>query len=133
MADPQTVRTAGEDGDLADVERRRLRALVAADLVAADDLHANDFQLITPRGNSVSKDEYVGAIASGNMNYLLWKPEEMDVRVHLGAGCLRYRSTIKIASPVRRAGQHGSGTPISTRNRTDDGGSFGRSATQTSS
>ena len=26
---------------------------------------------------------------------LLWEPEEIDVRVHDDAGCLRYRSTIK--------------------------------------
>jgi hypothetical protein len=34
------------DQDLAEMERRRLRALVNADLGVADELHADDFQLI---------------------------------------------------------------------------------------
>ncbi len=87
--------TDKEADDLANVERRRLRALVDVDLVAADELHAHDFQLITPGGDSLSKDEYLGAVASGEVDYLLWEPEEIDVRVHDDAGCLRYRSTIK--------------------------------------
>jgi uncharacterized protein DUF4440 len=96
VADPETVGTAGDKGDLGEVERRRLRALVDADLAAADELHADDFQLITPSGDSYSKDEYLAAIASGTVNYLLWEPQEIDVRVHLDAGCVRDRSTIKI-------------------------------------
>ena len=97
MADRETGATTGEEADhLADVERRRLRALVDVDLVAADELHAHDFQLITPGGDSFSKDAYLGAVASGDINYVLWEPEEIEVRVHLDAGCLRYRSTIKI-------------------------------------
>ncbi len=85
-----------EERDLADVERRRLRALVDADLVAADELHSDDFQLITPGGIPLTKDEYLGAIASGSVNYLLWEPDAIDARVHLDAGCLRYRSTIHV-------------------------------------
>lgn len=64
-----------EERDLADVERRRLRALVDADRVAADELHSDDFQLITPGGIPLTKDEYLGAIASGSVNYLLWEPD----------------------------------------------------------
>ncbi|HEU5326140.1 MAG TPA: nuclear transport factor 2 family protein, partial [Candidatus Limnocylindria bacterium] len=36
-------------------ERRRLRALVDADLPTADALHADDYELITPGGSSLSK------------------------------------------------------------------------------
>lgn len=52
-------------------ERERLRALVAADVEAAGRLHADDFQLINPLGGSLSKAEYLGAIASGEINYLI--------------------------------------------------------------
>jgi hypothetical protein len=82
--------------ELADVERRRLRALVDADLAVADQLHADDFQLITPSGGSLSKEEYLQSVASGDVNYLAWDSGEIDARVSGDAGCLRYRSTIKI-------------------------------------
>jgi hypothetical protein len=50
---------------LPDTERRRLRALVSADTAAAAPLHVEDYQLITPNGAALSKDGYLGAIASG--------------------------------------------------------------------
>lgn len=54
--------------DLADVERRRLRELVDADLTVAYELHASDFHLITPSGDSLTKDEYLQGISSGEIN-----------------------------------------------------------------
>jgi uncharacterized protein DUF4440 len=78
------------------LERRRLRALVDADLAVADRLHADDFQLITPAGDSLLKEEYLQHVASGEVDYLVWDPEQIDVRVHDDAACLRYRSTITI-------------------------------------
>ena len=44
------------------IERNRLRALVHSDMVAADSLHAADFQLINPFGGAMSKDQYLGRI-----------------------------------------------------------------------
>jgi uncharacterized protein DUF4440 len=90
--------------DLAETERRRLRALVDADLALADRFHADDFQLITPGGDALSKDEYLGGIASGSLDYLAWDPEEIDARVLRDSGCLRYRSTIKILVDGREIG-----------------------------
>ena len=81
---------------LADLERRRLRALVEVDLVVASELHAEDFQLITPGGACYSKDEYLGAVARGDVDYRRWEADEIDARVSGDAGCLRYRSTISI-------------------------------------
>ena len=81
---------------LADIERRRLRALVGADLKEAEELHADDFRLVTPGGDSLSKEEYLGGVASGSIDYLRWEPEEIEVRVRADAGCVRYRSTIEI-------------------------------------
>jgi hypothetical protein len=80
--------------DLAALERRRLRALVEADLTTADRLHAKDFQLVTPGGAVYSKDEYLQGVSSGEIDYLLWEPEEIQALVRGDAGCLRYRSTI---------------------------------------
>jgi hypothetical protein len=90
--------------DLAESERRRLRALVDADLALADQLHADDFQLITPGGDALSKEEYLEVIASGSVNYVAWDPEEIDARVLGDSGCLRYCSTIKIVVDGREFG-----------------------------
>jgi hypothetical protein len=90
--------------DLAAVERRRLRALVDADLAVANRLHADDFQLVTPSGNSLSKEEYLQLVASGEIDYLVWEPGEIDARVHDDSACLRYRSTIKIIVDGRESG-----------------------------
>jgi hypothetical protein len=71
-ARPRPVRSAevvSEDRAEADslraTERERLRALVAADVARARDLHADDFQLINPRGGVLTKEQYLGGIASG--------------------------------------------------------------------
>jgi len=80
--------------DLAGLERRRLRALVDVDVDVANELHAHDFQLITPSGTVYSKNEYLQGVASGEINYLLWEPEDIRALVRGDGGCLRYRSTI---------------------------------------
>ena len=89
---------------LAELERRRLHALVAADLVAADTLHAEDFQLVTPGGDALSKDEYLAGIASGEIDYRRWEAETIDAHVRGEAGCVRYRSTIEITVDGRELG-----------------------------
>jgi hypothetical protein len=93
---PPHGRETADEKELAEVERQRLLALVAADVRAADALHANDFQLVTPAGNTYSKDEYLGDVASGEVDYQQWEPETIEARVRGDAGCVRYRSTIKI-------------------------------------
>lgn len=50
-------------------ERQRLRALVEVNIAFANQLHADDFQLIPPSGRPLSKEEYLGAVASGVINY----------------------------------------------------------------
>jgi hypothetical protein len=78
-------------------ERERLRALVQADLEVARRLHADDFQLINPRGESLSKEQYLGGVASGELDYVVWEPESsIDVRVHGDAAVIRYRSKLEI-------------------------------------
>lgn len=85
--------TADQIGDM---ERERLRALVDADVETADRLHAEDFQLINPFGSSLSKDEYLGAIASGDINYLVWKPGDIEVKFYGDAAVIRYQAELQI-------------------------------------
>ena len=86
---------ASRADDLRDTERTRLRALIAGDVETARDMHADDFQLINPAGESISKAAYLSMIASGDLRYLVWDPE--DIAVHLfgkDAAAIRYRSVI---------------------------------------
>lgn len=92
-ADP----AATDDADwLRETERARLRALVSADMGQARPLHAPDFQLITPIGATLSRDEYLGAIASGQIRYLTWEPADIAVRLYDGAAVLRYRAQLEV-------------------------------------
>jgi hypothetical protein len=77
-------------------ERQRLRAQVEANVEVARQLHADDFQLINPRGESFSKDQYLGGIASGEFDYLVWEPESIEVRVYGEGAVIRYRSQLEI-------------------------------------
>jgi hypothetical protein len=52
------------------IERARLRSLVNADVATARRLHADDFELINPVGGTLSKEQYLRDIASGELDYL---------------------------------------------------------------
>lgn len=93
---PDTVETSGTTELLRELERARLRALVAADLDRARVLHASDFQLITPMGATLSKDQYLGAVASGQIRYLAWDPSDIAVRLYSTAAVMRYRAQLEV-------------------------------------
>jgi hypothetical protein len=91
MSDAQT-----EEDNIREIERGRLRALVAADVATAQPLHADDFQLITPIGVALSREEYLGAIAAGQIKYLAWEPGDIAVRLHGTAAVIRYRARLEV-------------------------------------
>ena len=93
--------------DLRATERERVRSLVEGDVETARRLHADDFQLINPAGVTLSKTEYLDQIASGNLDYLIWEPEAMEVRLYGGAATIRYRAQAQAIAtgqktPLRR-------------------------------
>jgi Domain of unknown function (DUF4440) len=80
---------------LPDIERLRLQALVRADLDAAGPLHADNYQLITPNGSEMTKDDYLRAIAAGQLRYQVFEPvSEMAVLGDGPVAVLRYRAHI---------------------------------------
>lgn len=82
---------------LREVEHRRLRSLVAPDLRVAERLHADDYELITPGGATMSKREYLDGIASGELDYSVFEPiSVIRVRLFDNAAVLRYRVRIEI-------------------------------------
>ena len=77
------------------IERRRLRALVDKDLATAEQLHADDYELITPLGVALTKEQYLGAIGSGQLDYVRFEPvSEITVRLSSDCAVLRYQAAI---------------------------------------
>jgi Domain of unknown function (DUF4440) len=88
-------------------ERERLRALVDGDLDVVRKLHADDFQLITPVGDTYSKEEYLAGIEFGGLNYILWEPvSPIRVRVYDDAAVIRYRSELELPGAGRQRYWH---------------------------
>ena len=79
------------------IERQRLRALVDGDMTTASRLHADDFELINPRGGTLSKEQYLRDVASGDLNYLEWEPGEMRVRLYGNSAVIRYQAHLKVS------------------------------------
>jgi hypothetical protein len=78
--------------DLRQIERTRLHALVVADTRTAGRLIAPDFQLINPGGAPSGRDEYLGAIAARDIDYLAFEPtSHIVVRRSGDSAALRYQ------------------------------------------
>ena len=83
-----------------ELERRRLRSLVAPDLEVARALHADDYQLVTPGGATLTRDEYLGQIASGHLRYTTFEADsEVAVQVFSDAAAVRYVARIRVEFP----------------------------------
>jgi hypothetical protein len=80
------------------LERSRLRALVERNIDLARQLHAADFQLITPTGHLYLGDQYLREIETGKLKYRAWDPDEMEVRMHANVTLLRYQARLEVDS-----------------------------------
>jgi Domain of unknown function (DUF4440) len=86
---------ADESEALEAIERRRLRALVTRDMDSAWAVHAEDYQLVTPHGGVLSREEYLGSIASGQLAYHSFDLVSEVSVLHCGhLAVLRYRVRI---------------------------------------
>lgn len=94
-----TASSLAQDGadQLRAIEHDRLRSLVDADMPAARRYHADDFQLINPDGGTLSKEQYLGRIADGSLNYIEWEPEEIRARLHGNSAVIRYKAHLKLS------------------------------------
>jgi ketosteroid isomerase-like protein len=88
--------TGTDEDAIRQLERERLRALVSADMDRAADLHAEDFQLINPAGRAYTKAEYLGDIASGEIDYRVWEPGEIAVLLQSDVAIVRYQAEMEI-------------------------------------
>lgn len=96
MANDVTTELMNAD-HLRALERTRLHALVTGNMEVAAPLHADDFQLITPTGAALSKEEYLGAIAAGDLTYRTFEPDgSIAVRLSGEMAVIRYRSRLEV-------------------------------------
>jgi len=83
--------------ELRALEQRRTKALVERDMDLARQLHAPDYELVTPGGRTYGKDDYLGEIASGVLTYHVFEPaSDIAVRIVGDAAAVRYRAHIVI-------------------------------------
>jgi hypothetical protein len=73
------------------LELTRLKSLVDANIEVAKPLHADDFQLITPDGSEYDKQQYLGEIESGVLDYKIWDADTIRVRIYRNVAVLRYK------------------------------------------
>jgi hypothetical protein len=94
----QTPAAAAAEADrLRALEGECARALVAGDLGCARALHADDFQLIIPGGMALTKDQYLGGIASGAIQYRsLEVIGEIAIRLYGAVALLRYQAEAEL-------------------------------------
>jgi ketosteroid isomerase-like protein len=97
MLAPTEVNAQDKADQLRAVERARLRSLVDADVETARRLHTDDFELINPVGGTLSKEQYLRDVASGELDYLEWEPGEIRVRLYGDSAVIRYRAHLRVS------------------------------------
>jgi len=80
------------------LELKRTQALVARDIALAATLHADDYHLVTPAGQTFTKAAYLLAIETGDLVYTRWEAGEMTVRVSPAMAIVRYQVTLAFPS-----------------------------------
>ena len=89
-----------------ELERSRIRALIAVDVPLLLQLLAPDDQLISPPGRTWTRERYLRAIEAGDLRYVQWTPGSIDVRTSAHMAIVRYQALLELDSG------NGSGTPF---------------------
>jgi len=99
MLDALAMHLTKQD-ELRSLEASRINSLVVRDMDTAERLHADVYELITPRGVALSRAEYLRSIASGELSYQRFEAvSEMQVLGGDGLiAVLRYKSAIDVDS-----------------------------------
>jgi hypothetical protein len=83
---------------LRQTEQKRLQALVDADVAIAGTLIASGFELINPLGEVLTRDDVLGGVGSGALDFLSdTVTSQIKVRVHGNMAVVRYQHTIDVA------------------------------------
>ncbi len=80
------------------LELKRTQALVEKNMAVARALHAPEYQLITPGGKTFTRESYLHAIESGELNYAKWEAGPMQVRATERMAVVRYQANLVFSS-----------------------------------
>ena len=94
--DTKPAMTEDEDFFLA-LERRRTRALVERDMEVLQQLHAPEYELVTPAGRVFKRAEYLGTIEREPF-YTGWEIGDMSCRLGADMAVIRYKATLRFPS-----------------------------------
>lgn len=83
--------------DFEALEQARTRALVQRDLARVEQLHAPDYELITPSGAVWTRAAYLAHLARAPF-YTDWRIDGLRVRGSAAAAVLRYQATLAFPS-----------------------------------
>lgn len=100
VSKPKQLTQEDIKNEIRETEISRLNALLNLELSLANKLHADHFELITPYGAQLNKEQYLGAIESRDLNYQKWEPcSEIEVVLYSdNAAVIRYQSTLEIVA-----------------------------------
>ena len=83
--------------EIESIERQRVSALVNGDHETTRRLHSDEYELVTPPGATLSKEQYLGAIAAGKIHYVAWDVESpIKVRVYPEIAMIRYQAVLEL-------------------------------------
>ena len=98
------------------IERARLKALVAADIPAARKAMAADFQLINPTGDALTRDDFLGAVRAGIVDFTVLKViSPIRVRLAGNSATLRYLAHFDVVAGGTRVAHDGWTTALYER------------------
>jgi hypothetical protein len=80
------------------LEQARIQALLKRDTPLLWQLHAPDYELVSAGGRVFTREQYVGLIESGALQYLRWEPQTIQVRTSLTTALVRYPLTLQLGS-----------------------------------
>lgn len=94
----QTQTSAPSEPFFYALEERRTRALVQRDSATLEELHAPEYQLITPTGRVLTREAYLGAVQAEPF-YAAWDiMGEMSLRLSATMAIVRYKARIEFPS-----------------------------------
>ena len=109
------AKSSRADGLLA-IETIRLQALVDADTATARKLTAPDFQLINPAGVPLSREDLLGAVDAGVVDFVVNEPSSpIAVRLSGDSATLRYKTAFDVVAGGTRVAHQGWTTALYER------------------
>jgi hypothetical protein len=79
------------------LEVARTRAIVARDMVAMEQAHAPEYELVTPAGRVFSRERYFARIAEAPF-YSAWEHGPMEVRASPEMAAVKYQARLTFPS-----------------------------------